>query len=240
LSQSLIFAQLHFGEISVVATTRFGGNSSEPFSSLNLAVHVGDDESAVLKNRDLLSQLLQADALKVLAAAHGADLQFIDSKSTVRPGDGFVTKSKNLGLVALAADCAVFALVDPVAEIVAVGHCGWQGLVAQLPRALTREFAAHGGNPNRSIAVIGPTICAHCYEVPPERVELVAQKCQSAVLDETHLDIAGGVRQQLSEFGFQIEQISACTKESNALYSYRRDGLTGRHALAVVIHGREN
>ena len=240
MSQSLIFAQRHFGDISVVVTTRFGGNSSDPFSSLNLATHVGDNESAVLKNRDLLIELLQAHSLKVLAATHGADVQFVDSQSTVLPGDGFVTKSKNLGLVALAADCAAFALIDPVAEIVAVGHCGWQGLVAELPQSVSGEFIRHGGDPNRSVAVLGPTICGGCYEVPAERVELVAQKCRSAVFDATHLDIAAGVIEQLSLFGFQIEPISACTKENDALYSYRRDGVTGRHALAVVIHRREN
>jgi copper oxidase (laccase) domain-containing protein len=60
------------------------------------------------------------------------------------------------------------------------------------------------------------------------------------VIDSSHLDIAAGVNGQLADYGFEIEQISACTAESDSLYSYRRDGITGRHALAVVIHQSDN
>jgi len=240
LSNSPIFAQRKYGEISVVLTSRFGGASENAFASLNLADYLGDQPDAVAANRQKLTQLLVADSLKVLTATHGADVQFVDFQTAVLPGDGLVTKSKNLGLVALAGDCATFALVDPVAQVIAVGHCGWQGLVARLPEAVSREFAVHGGNPGTSIAVIGPTICGNCYAVPAERVELVATTCQSAVVDDTHLDIAAGVSEQLGHFGFEIERVSACTAESDALFSYRRDGITGRHALAVVIHQREN
>lgn len=240
MSDSLIFAQRKYGEISVVITSRFGGFSDNAFSSWNLADYVGDQPAAVAANRQKLTQLLSADSLKVLAATHSADVQFVDIETAVLPGDGFVAKSKGLGLVALAADCATFALIDPVAQVIAVGHCGWKGLVAGLPQSLVREFAAQGGTPSDSIAVIGPTICAKCYEVPADRVELVAANCQNAKLDNTHLDIAAGVHEQLGHFGFEIEHITACTAESDALYSYRRDGITGRHALAVVIHQRQN
>jgi len=240
LIQSSLFAQKQYGNISVVVTSRFGGFSSGDFSSLNLASHVGDDSSVVAKNHQVLTELLGADSLKVLAATHGADVQVVEKNTKVHPGDGLITRAQNLGLVALAADCVPFALIDTVAQIVAVGHCGWQGLVAELPKSISSEFSEQGGDPTRSIAVLGPAICGKCYEVGADRVELVTKKCPSAVIDEHHLDISAGVITQLRQSGFKIEQISACTAESDTLYSYRRDEITGRHALAVVIHQREN
>jgi YfiH family protein len=240
LSNKSIFAERHYGDVSVVVTSRFGGYSEEPFNQFNLADHVGDDLNAVTKNREYLRPLIKAESLQVLAATHGADVQFVDFQSTVQPGDGLVTKSSNLGLVALAADCATIALVDPVAQVVAVGHFGWQGLVAELPKSLANEFAEQGGIPSRSIAVLGPTICGKCYEVSSDRTALVSATSPNAVIDSSHLDIAAGVNGQLADYGFEIEQISACTAESDSLYSYRRDGITGRHALAVVIHQSDN
>ena len=240
MSKSPLFAERKYGEIYVAVTSRCGGYSNGAFSSFNLADHVGDDDGAVTKNRELLCNLLDADSLKVLAATHGSDVMFVSPQAQVMPGDGFVTNSKNLGLVALAADCAPFTLIDPVAQVVAVGHCGWQGLVAELPKSLANEFLQQGGVPSRSVAVLGPTICGECYEVPAERVGLVAAKCPIGVVDECHLDISAGVKEQLGVFGFEVEQVATCTLENEDLYSYRRDGLTGRHALAVVIHEREN
>ena len=240
MSNQSFFAERRYGDVSVVVTNRFGGYSNGPFSQLNLADHVGDNLITVTRNRELLCEFLDADSLKVLAATHGAEVQFVDPNTTVQPGDGLVSKSANLGLVALAADCATIALIDPVAQIIAAGHCGWQGLVAQLPKSLVNEFTRQGGIPSRSIAVLGPTICGKCYEVSGDRVAFVSEVNPSAVIDKTHLDIAAGVKEQLSQYGFEIEQISACTAESDSLFSYRRDGITGRHALAVVIHQSDN
>ena len=238
--ESPIYAERHFGDVSVFATSRSGGISRGQFSSFNLANHVSDDPACVVQNRTTLAGLLQANSLKVLTATHGADVQVVDSQSQVLPGDGLITRATSLGLVALAADCVAFALIDPVANVIAVGHAGWQGLLVGLPDALAQAFIQEGGSASQSHAVLGPAICSNCYEVEAERVAQVATVCPSAVADATHIDVSAGVFAKLTAFGFAIEQIPGCTMESDQLFSYRRDGLTGRHALAVVIHQGEN
>ena len=199
-----------------------------------MADYVGDDPQVVRQNQNLLAQQLQATGLKVLAANHGNQVQVVDSETAVLPGDGFVTTSANLALVALAADCATFGLIDPVSNVLAVGHCGWKGLVNRLPDAVVYEFQNQGGNCASSIALIGPTICPDCYQVGADRVAAVGQICPAAVASETSLSIAAGVKQALDAAGFKVEQISACTYETSNLYSYRRNNLTGRHALALI------
>ena len=229
-----LFVARNFGPVSLVVTSTLGGFSTGSYESFNLANYVGDDPLAVARNQDLLVKHLQATDLKVLAANHGNQVQVVDANSTVSPGDGLVTKSANVALVALAADCATFGLIDPVSNVLAVGHCGWKGLVNRLPEAVVREFAKQGGNCSRSLAVIGPTICAHCYQVAADRVAQVWQICPAAVASETNLDIGAGVNTTLGNFGFKVEQISACTFETSNLYSFRRNNLTGRHALALI------
>ena len=53
-------------------TTRRGGVSRGPFASLNLALHVGDDEGAVTANRERLRSALDLPAEPLwLAQVHG-------------------------------------------------------------------------------------------------------------------------------------------------------------------------
>lgn len=235
-----LFASRTYGSISVLVTNTFGGQSIAPYGQFNLADYVGDDSRSVAANQQQLRSLLEAKQLKILSATHGNQVQVVTDESKVLPGDGLVTNCADVGLVALAADCVPLALLDEHSGVIAVGHCGWQGLVNKLPMSLILEFERQGGRADTSVAVIGPAICASCYEVPAQRVDAVERVCPAAVRDQRHLAIAAGVRAELHSFGFSIDEIAACTFESNELYSFRRNRVTGRHALAAVRHGGDN
>lgn len=235
-----LFASRNLKTVSVVVTNRFGGVSLPPFAELNLAEHVGDQAAAVTSNRQLLARHLWASEAKFISAVHGNQVQVVAADTEVKPGDGLVSTATNTALVALAADCATFSLIDEIAGVIAVGHCGWQGLRAELPKALIAKFEQQGATLANSIAVVGPTICGTCYQVPVERVLAVREVCPAAVQDETHLDIARGVTSVLTTHGITVENLGSCTFENSELYSYRRDGITGRHALAVIRHGSED
>ena len=52
----------------------------------------------------------------------------------------------------------------------------------------------------------------------------------------THaIDVAAGVVEQLSAEGVAVQWIPGCTREDGSLYSYRRDGRTGRFAGLIVM-----
>jgi polyphenol oxidase len=79
--------------------------------------------------------------------------------------------------------------------------------------------------------------------VPPQMQARVGTVVPAASCDAyagtTGLDIAAGVRAQLAEAG--VSEITAdgrCTRESDGLYSYRRDGVTGRFAGLVWLSPR--
>jgi copper oxidase (laccase) domain-containing protein len=49
------------------------------------------------------------------------------------------------------------------------------------------------------------------------------------------LDVAAGVLEQLAPQCADLEQVPGCTVERSDLYSYRRDGVTGRFAGVVRL-----
>lgn len=231
-----IFEEISFSNVKVVALSRNGGLSHQPFDSLNLADYVGDDPVAVSGNLAIVSELVGASGICVMAANHGNEVHVVSHSGIAPSGDGLVTNEENLGLLALAADCVGFALADPVGGVIAIGHAGWRGVLANVVQEVVGEFALRGGQLAHSTAVIGPAICGECYEVPTERVAQFLAQCPAAVFDETHLDLRAGVHSILIHYINQIHEFPGCTQENEKLFSYRGAGgqPTGRGGLLVV------
>lgn len=239
MSSVQVFDQITFADIKVIAFSRHGGLSNAPHSSLNLADYVGDEPDSVRGNLTIVSQLAGASGISVMSATHGNKVNVVTSMGTAPSGDGLVTKESKLGLLALAADCVGFALADSISGVIAVGHAGWRGVLSNVMQEVVEAFVLTGGKLSQTRAVIGPAICASCYEVPSERVaQFVAQR-PAAVSDETHLDLRAGVHSSLAKHIEQIYDLPGCTQESEKLFSYRKANgqPTGRGGLLVVRAG---
>jgi YfiH family protein len=234
---ALAYARVFIKDIEVVALSRSGGQSSRPFDSLNLAPYVGDDAVAVTANQTAVKTLVGADGISVMNAEHGCVVNVVTKSGLAPAGDGLVSTTPNIALLALAADCVPFAVADPVNRVIAVGHAGWRGVLANVMQSVLDAFVAQGGNLQSAQAVIGPSICANCYEVPNERVALFRGTSSSAIADEFHLDLSTGVRSVLLQSISKVHQIPGCTFEDTHLFSYRRanGAPTGRGGLVIVM-----
>lgn len=238
------FARLEFGSVSVIALSRHGGVSQAPFDSLNLGNYVGDDPNAVTANWRKVQEFTSAEAITFLHAEHGIKVHEISkTNSAIGPreapvGDGLVCTEPGQAIVALSADCVPFALVDPINQVIAVGHAGWKGVLANLMNELSVQFTKSGGEISQAAAVIGPSICGACYEVPIDRVKMFKERMPAAISDETHLDLAGGVNSELTQLGYEVFKIAGCNFEDENLFSYRRanGGQTGRGGLVALIN----
>ena len=86
-------------------------------------------------------------------------------------------------------------------------------------------------------AVLGPSICGGCYEVPADRIAQVRAAVGDAIadtcVDGRRLDVAAGVRGQLADAGVTVHVVAGCTAEDPGLFSFRRDGVTGRQGMMV-------
>ncbi len=224
-----------------VFTTRSGGASRPPWDSLNLAVHVEDAFATVQANRAALVEALGLEGLAFGKQVHGAGVRVVRglSKKTSRgldDTDGLVTTVPGVGLVMMGADCLPVLLAgDGVVGAAHVGRGGLQkGLLREVVRVMRDEGATH------LTAVIGPGICGGCYEVPPSmagEVEKAAPGSRCTTREgSTGLDLTAGATAQLAALGVATTSVGGCTLEQpERFYSYRRDGLTGRHGGVVWL-----
>ena len=177
-------------------------------------------------------------------AAHGGLVHDVpiggaDLGESVPPGDGLVTKTTGTAVVALAADCVPIVFGDMQAGVVAAVHCGWPGIVARVVENTVAAMERAGASPDRINAVAGPAICGRCYPVPEARYESVIEVAPSAASNardgSLSLDVRAGVFSQLSACGVNAESVGGCTAEDPNLFSFRRDGVTGRQAGAIAL-----
>ena len=231
------------------ATGRSGGTSAAPYSSLNLAGYVADDPEHVAENRRRVARALglDPDRLALMDSVHGAEVAFVGAPGVVPGVDALVTQEPDLAVMALGADCVPLALVGDDDRTVAAVHCGWRGLVVDVVGAAVGAMADHGSG--IAHAVIGPAVCGTCYPVPPDRARLVAESGRGAVADaalvtcpdgQPGIDVRRGVVARLLGLGLPAESLTVvggCTVEDPQLFSYRRDGRTGRQGIAVCRSG---
>ena len=139
--------------------------------SLNLGGHVGDDPAAVEANRrgSPGPSASPRDHLLFLQQCHGNDVVVVDG-----PWDGagaaaptaVVTATPGLALAALVADCTPVLLADPAAGVVGAVHAGRPGMTRASSTPRSRTCATRA--PVTISAVVGPSVCGRCYEVPAE------------------------------------------------------------------------
>ena len=229
------------GGARFVVTERAGGGSAAPYDGLNLALHVGDDPAAVLANRAALAADLRVapDHVVYVEQVHGDTVLQVDGPLTgpAPQADGLVTTIPGLALAIMVADCVPVLLADPDAGVAGAAHAGRGGMVAGVARRVAAAMRDLGAR--TILARLGPSVCPRCYPVPLElREQVAAVHPETRSLDrhgQPAIDVAAGVRAQLGTLSADVAQLAGCTVEDPRLYSYRRDGTTGRFVGAVVL-----
>lgn len=225
-----------------VVTTRSGGASGAPYDSFNLGDGVGDDPEAVEANRDRLATEagLARERLVWMEQIHGRTATVVDGteRGPAEATDALITATAGVAVAALVADCVPVLLGDPEAGVVGAVHAGRVGAsVGVLPAALAAMESA-GAARDRIEALLGPSVCGQCYEVPDEMARDVDNRlpesaCRSRS-GKAGLDLRAGLWRQLGDAGVaKVGVDPRCTVEEPTLFSHRRDGVTGRIAAVT-------
>ena len=236
--------------VGAAFTARAGGVSQAPYDSLNLGGAVGDDPAAVRANRERAETMLGIAPGRTvyMRQVHGADVRVVTGPDV--PGaeedapevDAVATTVPGLALAVLVADCAPVLLADPVAGVVGAAHSGRPGTALGVVPALVARMRELGAEPARIAAAIGPAACGGCYEVPAAMRDEVAAAVPAAYATTRAgtpgLDLRAGIVEQLAGCGVTDVQVDPrCTIETRGLFSYRREGRTGRFAGFVWLDG---
>ena len=246
--------------IIVAFSERTGGHSAAPYASLNLAGHVGDDPEHVDENRLALLEALGIgrlrDRLTVPEQVHGISMRVVDATSagsgafagprgraTVAGADALLTRAWDVPLMLCFADCVPVVLVAaaPV-RAVAVVHAGWKGALERLPGLAARRLASVAGcRTDELIAYVGPHIGPRHYQVSAERVSQFVNSFGSIAAARDRLDLGAIVSETLCEVGVppssQVISGQHTAGSTDRFFSYREEGVTGRHAALACILG---
>jgi polyphenol oxidase len=244
LNAALEPAELAPGVLALF-TGRAGGVSAAPYDTLNLGGATGDDGAAVAANRERVAQACGAEVARLawMRQVHGcavADARQISPAAPPPEVDAIFTGTPGQVLGVIVADCAPVLLADPQARVVAAAHAGREGMAAGVITETVAAMTAAGADPANMHAVIGPHICGGCYEVPGQMRDRVAARVPEAGCvtrkGTAGIDIGAGVEAQLARAGIRnVTGDDRCTAETPGLYSYRRDGRTGRFAGLIWL-----
>ncbi|MFT5212091.1 MAG: YfiH family protein [Flavobacterium sp.] len=222
--------------INIAITSRWGGVSAAPFDEFNLAGHVGDEDVSVLRNRktlcDLLEQrrspiwLQQVHSKRVLSVGDAEDILCLPK------ADGAFADQVGTTLAVMTADCMPILMCSDDGQEFAAVHAGWRGLAAGIIESAFNKFRSQNLN-----VYLGPAIGPCHYEVGQEvKDSFPVSKAFIASERNGHwmFDMFGEAENQFQSLGVKkVTRSKHCTYCNGSLFSYRRDGKTGRFASLI-------
>ncbi|MCQ9127733.1 peptidoglycan editing factor PgeF [Corynebacterium amycolatum] len=230
-----------------ILTNRRGGFSLPPYDSFNLGDHVGDDPSAVERNRQRLADSLGIDRTRFvyMEQLHTNTVTVIDEPQSepVPATDAIVTTTPDLALVVLVADCVPVLLSDDYAGVAAAVHAGRTGARNGIVRKSVEKMIELGATPENIHALLGAAASGYNYEVPESMADDVDKHLPGAKTRTKQgtagVDVRAGLLRQLYGLGVRHVNVEPnCTIDNEQYFSYRREGKTGRQAGIVILPER--
>ena len=239
--------------ITIGDTYRHGGVSQEPYESLNLAFHVGDEPKHVRENRAVIAEYLgvEPDRISCGNQVHGLKAVEITEElvgagafgedTAIDDCDAVFTKLPNVPLFLFTADCVAVGIYDAKHHAMATVHAGWRGAIGHLP-VLTIEAMkeAYGTEFKACYVYLGPSIGPESFEVDVElgkRFELawrgMTDRSVADIvnypgdkLDKAYINLWNFIAEGLMVNGVPKENIAiggTDTVTDRDCYSYRRE-----------------
>lgn len=177
---------------------------------------------------------------------HGAEVARAARGGLVGVADAIVTERPGLPLAIFTADCVPVLLYDPAARVLVAAHAGWRGTAQGIARAAVDALVELGGQPERSVAAMGPSIGPCCYEVDRPVVERLESAFPGSfeswlapgAAGKWMLDLWRANRDQIIGAGLSPERVAQptyCTScRLDLFFSYRRGG-RGRLVTVAAI-----
>ncbi|WP_461137746.1 peptidoglycan editing factor PgeF [Spirosoma pomorum] len=236
-----------FAKVVAAESTRHGGVSPAPFSSLNLGINTADEVGNVNENRRRFLTAIGAENFTFASShqVHGLEILTATEAGRYDGYDALITNQPGLLIGVTVADCVPILVYDPIKQAVAAVHAGWKGtvgkLLAKTMEALQQQF---GTDPTVCYAYIGTCIDECSFEVGPDVADLFDPAFRRAQPGTTksYIDLKAVNRQLLLEAGVPSRQICLSTYSTvlnnDAFFSYRAEhGQTGRMLAVIGVRG---
>ena len=235
------------GIVTAGITGRHGGVSRAPYTSMNLAEHVGDDVNAVATNRKIFFQQSGLTDLHYCRQVHSACVINVDhtANATLKQhpeADTLVSAQRGVPLGIFTADCVPIFILDVTTPAIGLVHAGWRGTLARIAVNTLERMQTDFGTLTTNCQIhLGPSIQKCCYTVSPELRTQFREQFGSNVHNGTNLSLQTANVNQLIGIGLPAASISVspfCTAcRTDLFYSHRAEaGRTGRMLSFIQLN----
>jgi hypothetical protein len=241
--QPEIFAA--FPNIIAAQSTRHGGVSPKPLSSLNLSFSVGDTEANVQENRKRFFGTFQINPAEVATSKqiHQDKVLYAPEPGAHEGFDALVTDQRRVFVAVSIADCTPILLFDAAHRVVAAVHAGWRGTAEGIVYKTLQAMQGHfGTNAADCFAYVGTCIDECSYEVNADVADHFPDdfKRFDAAKQKFFVDLKASNRYQMEAFGVPTEQIEissfSTVLHNEDFFSHRKEkGKTGRMMAFIGI-----
>lgn len=213
-----------------------GGVSKGSHSSLNLGLHVNDDENLVLKNREIFANNLGFNDTNLIFMnqIHSDDIYIIDKLPyQTQSCDAIITNLKNLVLCVMVADCMPILMFDKTKKVISAIHAGRAGICKKIISKVAKKMNSYFGCKIENLELIaGPHIQGKCYEIG----NLDLGKEMNEFKKDGYFYMKDALSKEIQNIGIQHYNISnTCTHCDKNYFSYRRDKITGRFCGYIYL-----
>lgn len=253
------FDHLTTWPVSAHVSTRHGGVSPAPWTSLNFSVSRGDEAERVTANFARFCGAVDVDPAHPVRThqVHGtavAKVDWDDAGSRQRATDALITDAVGLPLFLVFADCAPILLYDKRQHALGVCHAGWRGTTnGAAASTLWAMQAAYNTDPADVLAGIGPSIGPASYEVGEDVYRMAQAKLPgperfftfpNGSTANPYFDLWQANAAQLVEAGVPAEQIEIAgidtAQNTGDFFSHRAEkGACGLFGLLAWLTERE-
>lgn len=219
---------------------RHGGVSGFPYTTLNAGSNCADEVQNVVENCRRMRQILHIPHVVEAKQVHGDAVVWVrDASQEIGECDALITQKEQVALMIKHADCQAAVIYDPVQRALANVHSGWRGNVKNIYRQVVEKMAqVFGSQPKDLLVGVSPSLGPEHAEFKNYRDEFPEAFWKHQV-KPAHFDLWQIAREQFEQCGVlpsHIEIARICTYTNPQDYfSYRRDGLTGRHATFAML-----
>lgn len=224
-------------------STRLGGKSQPPFSTLNLGLNTDDDPQVIRENRTLFFNSIGIREDRVAGAhqVHGTEILEVNSPGLHEGYDAFITNRKQILLTVTVADCTPILICDPVRNAIAAIHAGWKGTAYKIvQKTLSKMQNRYGTEGKDCFAYIGTCIDECSFEVDADVADEFSEKFKrwDSQKGKFFVDLKLANKQQLLNMGVPEDQIEispfSTFTHNDRFFSYRKEGGQTGRMLAVI------
>ncbi|MEG1705261.1 MAG: peptidoglycan editing factor PgeF [Clostridia bacterium] len=220
-----------------------GGVSSGDFNSLNTRLYGSDSFDNVLENYDIICKELVIDKIYKARQNHTDNILIIDdnnkepykvSRMNLEDYDGYITNTSNIATAITTADCNPIIIYDPVQNVVANIHSGWNGTIKQIYlKAIKLLNEKYKSKYEDIIVCIGPSINKCCFCSSDEKFKKLFtdiwkdedKYITTKEKGKFYIDLPYVIKQDLINLGLKESNIvlsNICTVcNSDVCFSYR-------------------